>query len=105
MPRARSWRSTIDSRSGDTFWCPHVCGPLDAEMRECGRHHVGDAADGSIDADRQHRNDGVALDERAVAAAARMVAAADVGELPAGRGGDEQLTGIRVRERRPCAVE
>ena len=35
-------------------------------------------------------------------AAARVVAAAEVGELPALRGGDEQLAGVRVRESRPC---
>ena len=35
-------------------------------------------------------------DERAVAAAARVVAAAEVGELPALGGGDEPLAGVRA---------
>ena len=55
-----------------------------------------------VDADRQQRHERVAGDERAVAAAARVVAAAEVGELPALRRRDEQLAGVRVRERRPA---
>ena len=38
--------------------------------------------------------------ERAVAAAADVVAAGEVGELPAGRGRDEHLAGVRVAQRR-----
>ena len=40
--------------------------------------------------------------ERAVAAAAGVVAAAEVGELDALRRRDEQLAGVRVRERGPA---
>ena len=54
---------------------------------------------GRLDPDREERDERVAGDERAVAAAAQVVAAAEVGELPALCHGDEQLAGVRVRER------
>ena len=59
--------------------------------------------DRRLDADGEQRHDRVALDERAVAAAAGVVAPAEIGELPARRRRDEQLAGVRVREREPAA--
>ena len=58
-----------------------------------------------VDADGQHRHLRVAGEQRAVAAAAAVVAAGEVGELPAGRGGDEHVAGVRVREGGPGALE
>ena len=66
------------------------------------RHHVGDARRRRVDADGEDRRDRVALDERAVAAAARVVAAAEVGELPALGRGHEQLACVRIGERGPA---
>src|SRR5207244_11033919 len=48
---------------------------------------------------------GVGLRERAVTAAAGVVPTAEVGELPAGRGGDEELAGVRIRKGRPRTVQ
>ena len=73
---------------------------LDAEVREHRRRDLGDARGLGVDADVSSGHERVAGDERAVAAAARVVAAAEVGELPALRRRDEQLAGVRVRERR-----
>ena len=56
-----------------------------------------------LEADGHDRHERVAGDERAVAPAARVVAAAEVGELPALGRRHEQLAGVRVRERRPDA--
>src|SRR4051794_25965874 len=91
MPRPRSWRSTIDSR--DSTRTRH------SEMVEDGGHDLRDSPRRRVDADREKRNEGVGGDERAVAPAAQMVAAAEVDELPALRRRDEQLAGVRVRER------
>ena len=60
-------------------------------------------ASSAVDPDGHDRHERVACDERAVAPAARVMAAAEVGELPALRGRDEQLAGVRIRERRACA--
>ena len=69
-------------------------------MLEDGGRHLGDAGRrGRVDADGEERDERVAGDERAVAAAAEVVAASEVGELPPLRGRDEQLAGVRVRER------
>src|SRR6266542_4130928 len=91
MPRARSCHSTIDRRSDNER----------TEVREHCGGDVGDALDRRLDSDGEHGHDGVALDKRAVAAAAGVVAAAEIGELPARGGRDEQLAGVRVREREP----
>src|SRR4051812_28293777 len=97
MPRARSCRWTIWLRSGNTS--------ERTEVRERGRRDVGDARDLRVDADRQHRDDRIARDERAVAAAAGVVAPTEIGELPACRRGDEQLAGVRIVERGTDAVQ
>src|SRR6266702_3619207 len=96
MPRARSWWSTIARRSDDAGT---------GEVREHSWSDIGDALDRRIDTDGEHRHDGVAFDERAVAAPARMMASADIDELPSLRGGDQQLAGVRIGERGPRAVE
>ena len=59
----------------------------------------------ALDADGEERHLGVADDERAVRAAADVMAAAEVGELVSLRGRDEDVAGIRVRERSPGAGE
>src|SRR4051794_2209823 len=51
IPRARSWYSTIALLSGNVLKRPCVRGRLDAEMREHGGHHVGDARRRGVDAD------------------------------------------------------
>src|SRR5581483_10856083 len=99
MPRARSWRSTIARRSAT------IGGDAHAEEIADGRRDIRDAANVGIHSDREQRHGRVAGDERAVAAAARMVAAAEIGELPAFRGRDEQLARVRVRERGPRTGE
>src|SRR5207244_131431 len=69
------------------------------------RGHLGDPRGRRVDADGEQRHDRVALHERAVAAAAGVMAAAYVHELPAFGGRDEELTRVRVRERGPHAVQ
>src|SRR4051812_28776665 len=105
MPRARSWHSTMRCRSGDMLERTLIRRQLDTEVREHRGRDIGDALDCRVHTDRQERHDGVALDERAVAPAARVMAAADVDELPALGRGDEELAGVRVCERLPGAVE
>src|SRR5579862_3560121 len=92
IPRRRSCTSTIRYlASADT---------RDSEVVEHGRRHVGDPERQGVDTDGEKRDEGVAGDERAVAAAADVMLPAEVGELPALRGGDEQLAGVGIRERR-----
>ena len=64
------------------------------------RLDAGDRARAAVEADGEHRHLGVGRLERAVAAAAHVVAAREVEELPAGRGRDEHLAGVRVAQRR-----
>src|SRR3989440_2278876 len=73
---------------------------LQAEVLEHGRRDVDDAAGQALEPDHEHRHDRVAGVDRAVAPAAGVVATAEIGELEAGRGRDEHLAGVRVRERR-----
>src|SRR6476661_2528038 len=72
-----------------------------AEVREDERRDVDDAAGGAVDADREQRHLAVAGNERAVRAAADVIAAAEISELEALCRGDQHLTGVRVRERSP----
>ena len=107
MSRARSccvtirWREETGSNGPAASRRLRVRRRADPEVRERGRREVDDRAGSRVDADRHHRHLGVARDERAVAAAAGVVAAAEVGELAARGRGDEHLAGVRVRERRP----
>src|SRR6266516_43435 len=110
MPRRRSCHSTIcalasaDARaSADIDERLHRFRSSHAEVREHGRGNVRDPTDLGLEADGHDRHERVAGDERAVAPAARVVAAAEVGELPALGRRHEQLAGVRVRERRPDA--
>src|SRR4051812_34283082 len=96
MPRARSCCSTIAARSANAGV---------GEVLEHSGCDVGDALDRSFDADGEQWDDRIARDERAVASAARVVAAADVDELPARRRGDEQLARVRIREGAPAAIQ
>src|SRR5437763_13932850 len=101
MPRRRSCRSTIRARtSADTDRRLHRRRRRDAEVLEHGGSDVRDPVQLRPDADREERDDGVAGDQRAVAAAASMMAAAEVDELPSLRRRDEHLARVRVRERR-----
>src|SRR5579884_1049498 len=101
MPRRRSWASTMRARSSaDTGRRLHRARGGDAEVLEHGGSDVGDPADLPPDADGHERDEGVARDEGAVTAAAGVVTAAEVDELPALRGGDEQLARVRVLKRR-----
>src|SRR5690348_16568462 len=56
----------------------------------------GDRLGGRSEPDREHRDERVGRLERPVTAPAEVVAAREVVELPAGRGGDEDLAGVRV---------
>src|SRR5256885_9317734 len=105
MPRARSWCSTMAFRSRNALKRPRIRGRRDTEVREYCGHHIDDARRRGVDAYREQRHDGVALRERAVTAAAGVVPTAEVGELPAGRGGDEELAGVRIRKGRPRTVQ
>src|SRR5215212_5242614 len=102
-PRRRSWRSTMRRRRSSG--CTGVRRRLDAEVREDGRGDVDDARDLGLAPDLEHRDDRIAGSERAVAAAACMVPPAEVGELDARRGRDDQLARVRVMERRPRTRE
>src|SRR5204862_6308426 len=64
-----------------------------------------DGIDRRVEVDRQERDGRVGCDERAVASAACVVAAADVGELPPEGCTDEKLACVRIRERGPDAPE
>ena len=74
-------------------------------MREHERGHVGDARRLTLHPDREHGHLGVTSAQGAVASAAGVVAAAEVGELEPGRGRDEQVAGVRIVQRGPGAVE
>src|SRR6476619_4850554 len=95
MPRRSSWRAI------------HLGGTAnrDTEVLGDGALDAGDRRGRRPEPDRQHRHLGVGGLERAVAAAAEVVAAGEVEELPARRRGDEHLAGVRVahRGRGTCA--
>ncbi len=59
----------------------------------------------AVEADRQQGAERIGGEQRAVAAAGQVVAAAPVDALPAGREADEDVAGVRVGERRPEAGE
>ena len=59
----------------------------------------------ALDPDGEDRHLGVAGVERPVAASAEVAVPGEVGELDARRRRDQQLAGVRVRERRPRALE
>src|SRR5918999_5564881 len=89
IPRAASWSATMarraSSRSG-TYARPHGGRRLDAEMLEHERRQVRDRRllrnELFLEARRQEGNRRVAGRQRAVAAAARVVAPPQVGKLP-----------------------
>src|SRR4051812_3121869 len=101
ISRARSCRSTICRRSGGI----RVRGDLDAKVLERERREVDDSPRLGLEPDGQHRDQRVPRLQRAVAAAAEMAAPGQVGQLDAERRRDEQLAGVRVRERGPRALE
>src|SRR5262249_11961234 len=70
--------------------------PLDAEVTKDGRGDVDDGRGHVLEADREHRHLRVAAQQRPVAAAARMVPSGQVGELDAGRGGDDDIPRVGV---------
>ncbi len=103
MSRLRSCSSTISRRSARAVRhgvSARVYAALDAEVVEHERRDVGDRGRrGAVEPDREHRDLGVAREQRAVAAAAGVMAAAEIGELAARRGRDEHVAGVRVRQR------
>src|SRR5213592_2733274 len=102
MSRARSWRSTMLRRSSGCGMGGAPVRQLDAEVLERERGDVDDPSRDPVpEPDGQHGNLGVAELERAVAAAAEVAAAREVGELDTGGRGDDQLARVRVRERAP----
>src|SRR5215470_16818951 len=110
MSRPRSWSSTMRRRasalsSGGIGEPARVGRRLDPEVGERERREVDDAARLGVDPDREDRDLGVARLERAVAAAAKVAATGEIGELDPERRRDEQLARIRVRERGPGALE
>src|SRR5205823_1518224 len=78
---------------------------LHAEVLEHERCEIDDAARLALDADREQRHLGIAGAERAVAAAAEVMAPTEIDELEAGSRRDEEIAGIRVRERRERALK
>ena len=98
MSRPRSWSSTIRWRGVNG----HRRTP---QLLEDARRDVDRPRGRRAGADGDHRHFRVALLERAVAPAAGVVAPAEVGELDSGRGGDDQVAGVRVGERGPRALE
>src|SRR3954462_8231594 len=67
----------------------------DAEVAHDRLLDPGDRFGRRAEPDREHRDDRGRGLERAVAAAAEVVATGEVVELPAGCGGHEHLTGVR----------
>src|SRR5947209_18616597 len=70
----------------------------DSEMLRHEPLHPGDRGGRRSEADRQHRHLGVEPLERAVTAAAEMVATREIEELPARRGGDDHLSRVRIAQ-------
>src|SRR5260370_15508514 len=66
---------------------------------------LGGARRPGVDPDGNRGDERMAGEGRAVTAAAGVMPAAEIRELPAVRSGDEQLAGVRIRERRPGAVK
>src|ERR1051325_6008890 len=103
MSRARSWRATMSARSSSGRG---MRGAPDAEVAEHQRSDVDDPPRNLVAApDDQDRNLGVAELERAMAAAAEVAPAREVGELHTGRRRDDQLAGVRVGGGTPGSFE
>ena len=100
MSRQRSWLSTIRCRSGSGGKRKRHPEPL-----EHGGRDAGDARRRLVDPDGEHRHLRVARGERAVAAAADVATASEVGELEPVRRRDEHVAGVRVVQSRPRARE
>src|SRR5215204_6831194 len=97
MSRPRSCSSTIlRSRISG---CAGIRRSLDPEVPEDERRDAGDLPRRFLGAHGEHGDERVAVQQRAVRAAARVVAAAEIGELDAPRRGDEHVAGVRARER------
>src|SRR5438094_2642625 len=106
MSRARSWRSTMSRRSSGCCMRGTPIGQLDAEVLDRERRDVDDPPRKAVpEPDGQHGNLRVAELERAVAAAAKVAAPREIGELDTDRRRDDQLARIRVRERAPGSLE
>src|SRR5439155_2655532 len=71
---------------------------VDAEVVENKTFDLRDRGRRLTQADRQHRHLGIAGGDRAMAAAAGVVAAGDVDELPAGSGRHEHLACVRISQ-------
>src|SRR5688572_5696843 len=96
MSRARSWSSTMRSRSAERSFSAAT---LDAEMVEHTRCNVDDPRGRGSQADGEHRHLRVAQLEGAVRATTDVVAAAEVYELDPGGGRDDEVARVRVLER------
>src|SRR5919202_6931911 len=97
----RRRRRAKSSSAGTGDGAGRVRGRLDAEVLEDRGRDLDDAAGKALESDREHRHERVARGERAVAAPAEVVPAAEVRELEAGRGRDEHVAGARVPKRAP----
>src|SRR4051812_48710250 len=97
MSLPRSWSSTIRSRASAAIG--------DAELLEDAWRDVDRPRWRRAGSDGDHRDLGVALLERAVAAAAQMVTAAEVRELDTRGGRDDEIAGVGVGQSGPCALE
>src|SRR5919106_162028 len=115
MSRDSSCSATIRARSasksgvGQNPGGMHGGGRLDPELpqRQRGQvRHGGVWRKGRLlEAGRHEGHGRVPGEKGAVAASPEVVAPAEVGELPALRSGDEQLAGVRARERTPRPLE
>src|SRR5690349_23697215 len=108
-PNLASWIQLCGRRSASAVLAPsadtraRVLRAGDCEVADDGVLDAGDRLGRRPEPDRQHRHERIRRLERAVAAAAEVMAAREVVELPAGRSGDEHLTCVWVCQRRGCA--
>ena len=82
-----------------------IGGRLDTEVLERHRRQVGDAPRGRVEPDGEQRHLRVARGEGAVAAAAEVAAAREIGELDSVGSRDDQFARVRVSKSSPGALQ
>src|SRR5262245_31811614 len=107
MPRRRSWSSTIAARAraGSGGTAEDVLRQGDVEVPQDGGCDVDDVLRDVVETRDDERHLRVRRQQRPVRATALVMTPGEICELPSGGGGDEELAGVRARERRPCAPE
>ena len=111
MSRPRNCASTMERRrracssSGGMRESAGVGGRFHAEVLERKRRQFGDAPRRRVYANGEQGDLRVGGGEGAVAAPAQVAAPGEIGELDTVSGRDEQLSSVRVAERRPGALQ